>query len=195
MSDIDLHTSSDTIYRLPRSHWHCHFSNFEWGTVQPSGLLEQMETFLESVAAGRDTHLLLAGRPGIGKTHLGVAAYRWMADRVGTTLTTWVNVPTFCDHIKQSYNDSEYDPLLDYADARALVVLDDLFGRTLTEYEANQIIVRLLDIAYQNGAAMLITMNRSIEELPQRLHPHEISRLLTHATIISMQGHDHRRSI
>lgn len=189
---MDNTQESSTVFRLPRSHWHCKVSNFTWDAVRPRVLHEHYLKFLDNVAEGGSQHLILCGDPGIGKTHLSVAAYRWMALRVGTELSTWLNVPAFCDRVKAAY-DATYSPMREYQDARRFVVIDDLFGRDLTRHEAGQIVYRLLDVAYQNGAAMLITMNQAIDELATRLPPHEVSRLLAGATIIPMQaGHDWR---
>lgn len=183
---MDL-TTNPTIFGLPRSHWHCHLSNFNWEAVKPPLLQTHLLQFLEAAAVGKDPHLILTGQPGLGKTHLGVAAYRSMVSHVGTLLATWLNVPAFCDRVKASYAEG-CDPFLDYSEAKRFVVLDDLFGRDLTAHEAGQIVYRLIDTAYQNGAAVLVTMNQDIKELPARLPRHEISRLLAHATIIHVQG-------
>ena len=178
--------SSLTVFRLPRSHWHCHAHNFEWDSVRPRALREHYEKFLEGAASGGAPHLILTGDPGIGKSHLGVAAYRWMALREGTELVTWVSVPLFCDEVKASYTAGVCNPFDAYQDARRFVVLDDLFGRELTPHEASQILSRLLDMAYQNGAGLLITMNPPVEALAGPLPPHEISRLLAGACIVPM---------
>jgi DNA replication protein DnaC len=179
--------TSRTVFRLPRSHWHCDIASFAWDNVRPRALRQRYLEFLEQAAAGEAPHLLLTGEPGIGKTHLGVAAYRWMVARVGTELATWLNVPTFCDQVKAGYtNGAAQTPLEEYEDARRFVVLDDLFGRDLTTHEASQIVYRLLDIAYQNRAAMLITMNQDAQDLASRLPPHEVSRVLAGAKIIPM---------
>lgn len=182
--------SSSTVFRLPRSHWHCGIHNFTWDAVLPKALRAHYTAFLKLIATNPEPrHLLLTGPPGIGKTHLGVAAYRYMAGVVGTELATWINVPTFCDRVKSAYSDT-YNPMLEYADAKRFVVLDDLFGRDLTAHEASQIVYRLLDIAYQNGASAVITMNQDATVLAERLPAHEVSRLLAGATIIPMTGVD-----
>lgn len=177
-----------TVFRLPRSHWHCGWYNFEWSAVHPPSLKERMLDFLGSAHTGGDAHMLLTGAPGVGKTHLGVAIYRAVAAHVGTELATWINVPTFCEQVKRAYGPDGQDPWPDYEGARRLVVLDDLFGRDLSQHEASQIIYRLIDTAYQNGAALLATMNQNIDELPARLAAHEISRLLAKHTAIPMRA-------
>jgi len=179
--------SSSTVFRLPRSHWHCQLENFTWEVVHPPSLQTHLMKFLNEAAEGHAPHLILIGNPGSGKTHLSVAAYRWMVLRLGTLLATWLNVPVFCDRVKATYTEGEIDLFDDFTDAHRFVVLDDLFGRSLTVHEAEQIVTRLLDITYQNNAALLITMNQDLKELSARLHRHEVSRLLAQATVIPLQ--------
>lgn len=185
-------TDSLTVFRLPRSHWHCTLEGFQWADVRPASLRPRLEGFLQTVEDSSASHVLLTGATGIGKTHLGVAAYRRASAILGTGVVTWLNVPKFCDLVKHSYG-SDADPWEDVEEARRLVVLDDLFGRELSAYEKDQIVTRLLDTAYLNGAAVLITMNPSHEELKARLPPHECSRILAHCTIIPMRADGDRR--
>lgn len=187
-------TDGFTVFRLPRVLWHCTFETFDWRGVAPASLYQHLQTLLQAVAGTGAPHILLSGLPGIGKTHLGVATYRAASAQVGTALVTWLHVPTFCETVKQSYSEPDLDPWADVQEARRLVVLDDLFGRELTSHEKDQIITRLVDLVYTNGAALLATMNQSLDELRARLPPHEISRLLSQCTIIPMRAEtgDHR---
>lgn len=184
-----------TVFRLPRSHWHCHLWNFEWGNIlTPKSLQTRITEFVHAVHDGKAPHVILTGLPGIGKSHIGVGVYRALSVVFGTELTTWINVPAFCEAVKKSYRPDEPDPWQEFEAARRLVVLDDLFGRDLTQHEASQIVYRLIDTAYQNNAAVLVNMNQDISELPARLASHEISRLLAGATIIPVTAEkDYRR--
>jgi DNA replication protein DnaC len=186
-----LQNTSDTVYRLPRALWHCQLHNFNWKAVKPRALQRLVTEFLEAAEQGQAPHLLLTGKPGIGKTHLSVGIYRWMVTKVGTLLAIWVDVPSFCDEVKASYGDEDDDPLVDYAEARRLVVLDDLFGRPLTSHET-EIVYRLIDLAHQNGAALVTTMNHSLDGLKAQLEGHEQSRLLANSIVIPMVGDDWR---
>jgi DNA replication protein DnaC len=183
---------SYSIYRLPRSHWHCQLSNFEWEGVFPLSLQDRVESFITQVLEGEDPHLILTGEPGCGKSHLGVAILRRILPEVGTRAATWVNVPEFCDTVKASFNQGT-DPFEDYQDARRLVILDDLFGRVLTPYEIDHVLYRLIDTAYMNGAAVVVTMNPAVEEMQTYLKPHEVSRVLQGSTIIPMMSKQDRR--
>lgn len=177
-----------TVFRLPRSHWHCTLSGFQWAGVKPASLQSHVTTFLLGLERGEAPHLLLQGAPGIGKTHLSVASYRWAAARLGTAVVTWLNVPAFCEVVKAGYGNEGVDPWPDVEGATRLVVLDDLFGRVLSQHEASQIVYRLIDTAYRNGAAVLATMNQEVDELRALLPGHEISRLLADAIILGMSS-------
>ena len=185
-----------TVWGLPRSHWHCSLDNFNWQATRPLPLRDRVFSFLAAVENGEKPHLILTGSAGIGKSHLGVAAYRHAAAHWGTRLTMWLSVPDFCDQVKAGYNRDTpgLDPFEEYEDARRLVVLDDLFGRDLSAHEASAIVYRLINVAYQNGAAMLVTMNQPAESLSSRMAQHETSRLLAEATVITMSADvDYRR--
>lgn len=185
--------SGFTVFRLPRSHWHCYLWNFEWAHVTPTSLQARITDFVHGTSDGKAPHVLLTGAPGIGKSHIGVGVYRAASAVFGTELTTWINVPNFCEAVKRSYERGESDPWQDYEAAKRLVVLDDLFGRDLSSHEVSQIVYRLIDTAYQNNAAVLVNMNQDVKELAARLASHEISRLLAGSTIIPMTATKDRR--
>lgn len=182
-----------TVHGLPRSHWHCTLGNFGWDGVKPVALRQTLADFVAKVKEGQAPHLLLSGDPGIGKSHLGVGVYRAAVEHWGTQLATWVSVPDFCDAVKRAY-DGGVDPFRDFELARRLVVLDDLFGRELSTHEATAIIFRMINVAYQNGAALLITMNQNPQALGGKLPAHEVSRLLANAQVVLMAAAaDYRR--
>lgn len=182
------------MFRLPRSHWHCQLSAFDWSRVEPASSQRRVTQFVEDVRSGSAPHMLLTGAPGIGKSHIGVGVYRALVQSFGTQLVTWLNVPAFCESVKRSYGEGAVDPWEDVESARRLVVLDDLFGRDLSQHEVSQIVYRLIDTAYQNNAALLVNMNQDVNELQARLASHEISRLLKdNAPILPMTARDYRR--
>jgi DNA replication protein DnaC len=141
------------------------------------------------VLLGESPHLLLTGGPGIGKTHLVVALYRQLSTVFGTELVAYANVPVFCEEAKAMYGRRQVaNPWEGIESARRAVMLDDLFGRELSQHESAQIIYRLIDTIYRNGAALIANMNQDVDELKRRLPPHEISRLLAGCTIINVRA-------
>lgn len=185
-----------TIFRVPRSHYHAQVSNFGWADVKPSGLKKAVEAWWARAVRGEAPHFLMTGAPGCGKSHLAVGLYRAMTVHVGTQQATYIHVPSFCEAVKRGYSDdSAWHLWDDLESATRLVVLDDLFGRELTAHDKDQIFTRLLETAYANNAALVATMNPSVEELQARLPPHEISRLLADAAVAPMVGvRDQRRT-
>jgi len=167
--------------------------NFEWETVRPPSLHDRVLAFLHGVQDKKAPHLILTGMPGIGKTHIGIGAYRVASVAWGTELVTWLNMPAFCERVKRAYGTGLNDPWFDIESAKRLVVVDDMFGKALTPHETDQILVRLLDTCYQNGAAMLISATPPVEDIRKRLDSHEISRLLADSNIIPMQADTDRR--
>lgn len=176
------------MFKVPRSHYHCQWSTFSWDAVTPTSLRERLEDWRDRVLRGESPHLLLAGAPGCGKSHLTVALYRQLAASLGTGGVTFANVPAFCEEVRMSYDDRDASPWESIEQARYAVALDDLFGRKLSQHESSQIIYRLIDTTYRNGAALVANMNQDLDELKSRLPAHEISRLLTNSTIINVRA-------
>jgi len=191
---IEFSPGSLTVLGLPRSHWHCQLANFTWDEVKPSAFQARVHQFMEEVRAGESPHLLLTGKPGVGKSHVSVGLYRWAALEFGTQLAAWLHVPSFCLRVKEGYGQgTEGDPWEMIESAQRLIVLDDLFGREYSPHEIGHIVASLIDGCYRSAAGVVVTMNSSIAELTQRLSPHERSRLLTNATIIPVEAaRDHR---
>lgn len=183
-----------TIFRVPRSHWHAQLANFAWQDVRPTGTRPAIEQWWQKVTVGGCPHLLMTGLPGCGKSHIAVGLYRAATVLFGTERVTYVHVPSFCETVKRGYgDDSALHAWNDIEAAERLVVLDDLFGRELTAHDKDQIFTRILETAYSNNAALVATMNPSVDELKLRLPPHEISRLLADAVVIPMIGASDRR--
>jgi DNA replication protein DnaC len=197
MSSIDLDVSQ-AIYGIERSHYHCTLENFEWESEEKKEkTLDFLIQLQDRVNGNLDTgqpppHMLCMGPPGNGKTHLSVAIYRWAVLRSNARLCHWLNVPKFCDEVKNSYDGSVLDPFDEVNDARTLLVLDDLLGRDLSAYESGTIVNRLIDTAYRNGAGLIVTTNYKLQELADRFHQHELSRILENCTVLNFKGEDRR---
>lgn len=184
--------SSETIHRIPRQHRHCHLYNFDWDrtSIGPKGE-GAIEAFLSDWEEGDDPHLILSGKTGTGKTHLAVGIYRYGVFKSDLVESVYVHVPSFSDLVKKSFSDDSFDPM-EYVQKAGLLVLDDIFGRKLGKWESEQLIPRLLSLAYNNAAALVITTNYGKKKIASRLDPHETSRLFSNSRMLEFTGEDKR---
>jgi DNA replication protein DnaC len=175
-----LEGESHSIYRLPKKFWHCTFSSFDWtGKEKLKGILEE---FACKVLEGQKPppHLLMLGPQGRGKTHLGVAFYRWYIYHRDASKALWLNVPTFCDEVKSKFNIPNFDTAAfwkEIGDAEFLV-LDDLLARDLSPWELENIIFKLINLSYNNEQVLVLTDNNDIKGISKVLRKHESSRIL-----------------
>ena len=182
--------SSETGFRLDPSHYHCHLSNFD---AKPS-LLKVIVDFQQHHIEQRTPapHLILIGDPGLGKTHLAVALYRWWVYHSNLTDSQYIHVGSFCNEVKASFSDpDQHDPFRDVGRA-SLLVLDDLFGKEPTKWEMSHVLPRLIDIAYRRDMSLVVTTNFSQDQMLAAFQPHESSRLFKNATIVQMSGESRR---
>ena len=191
-------TSSQTVFGIPSSHHHCFLENFDWEGKQNQE--DALDEFLDecvsrwsSSTGAPSPHLILYGPPGTGKTHISVGIYRRAVLQVGTLGAHWLHMPTLCDAVKRTFNmERADDPFELMKEATDIVVVDDLFGRSLSPWELENVVFRVVDTAHQNGAALVVTMNQTIDEMSHILTPHEVSRILENSIALEFSGEDRR---
>lgn len=169
--------SSETVRGLPREHWGCHLSNFDFSVLSNGDAKwAAVAAFMDEHENGDAPHLLLLGREGAGKSHIATGLYRWAVYRYDLSYAAFVHVPSFSHAYKKSFRGDAPDPFDDIEGSRFLV-LDDPFGRQPSDWELAQVIPRLVDIAYRERMSLVVTANQDRKAFRRSLEPHEVSRL------------------
>jgi DNA replication protein DnaC len=161
----------------------------------------------------KDRGFIIIGKPGIGKTHLAVAALREVARLWGLKRQAdgenglyldpktmveqnmlFINVPIFMDQLRQSikFSESKANDLWDLAIGRAsVVVLDDFGKEKITDWVTERLYV-LIESRYQNLKSTIVTSNRTLDELDDLGYGAAVSRLQETGRGVMIDARDYR---
>lgn len=202
--------------RIPPRYRACTLANFESGSSRElRAAWEKAATFASGfphsgVSAGLG--LLFTGANGIGKTHLGVAVLRELAEAKGVRGQFW-DFHELMREIRASYNPdvrmTESD-VLDPIIETDILVLDDLGAWKMTDW-MNDTLFHILNQRYVHQRPSIITTNfedRDASEirrldaaggdpldreyLVERIGNRLRSRLMEMCVLVKMKGTDHR---
>ena len=182
------------ISGIPARYLKTTFDSYKATTEEQSASLDCCRRFADEVLAGRDGHLLLIGKPGTGKTHLGCAVahasisegklawYGTARELIRVIRSTWA----------RGSERSEASVIDDYARV-PLLVLDEVGAQLGTESE----ILSLFDVLDGRYAAQLPTLvisNFDMASLKQHLGDRLIDRLRHNGRVITMTGESFRKA-
>jgi len=141
-------------------------------------------------ATGAINHpfLTFLGDPGVGKTHLSLAlGWEWL-ERGKTVL--YYHVAGLLNTLRDGYRhsgESDYEHILAFAKNCILLILDDLGASKETEWTTEQLDF-IIDYRYENGKALIVTTNLTLDDLPPR-----IADRLREGRLILLKGESYRR--
>lgn len=198
--------------RIPRQYAGCNLRDFFVGPEFHPSIEDAWRVTKEWVAQytvrkvgeGSEYGLLYLGRPGVGKTHLAVAALQALIEDQGVD-GLFADFRELIKTIQASYDpkspDSEYTVLRPLIRAEVLV-LDDLGAFRVTEW-VRDMVGHIVSSRYNDKKVTIITSNVSDDPggrdahrpaLIDRVGDAVMSRLHEMCETIHMEGKDHRRT-
>jgi len=187
------------------------FSNFAVSDATEKAL--SVATEWAALKDPKDRGFMLLGHPGVGKTHLAVAALReiahlWSADRVQRSDSDvylppssmlerqmrFLNVPILLDGLREGmkYTESPAQELYKYCLSTASVVVLDDFGKEKATDWATERLYVLIESRYQNLKSTIVTTNRTLDELDDLGYGAAVSRLQETCRVVRVDAKDYR---
>lgn len=188
----------DRFSVLPAELEHAGFDNYQPKNGTQSDALETINQFVSG--EHEKTTMFFQGDTGIGKTHLSMAAYKDFRNKGKPAL--FIDLPSLLASIRDTYSgrsDMTQDKIMQLIKDCELLVLDDI-GAEYVKPDASGFESWAADILFQivnarQGKKNIYTTNFTAKYLNQKygmMSKRILSRLMNNATVIKMEGQDHR---
>ena len=138
--------------------------------------------------------LFLTGNVGSGKTHLLAAIIDYIArvkKRSGLVSLIYRNSTSMLNEIRNSYQNNNFDDVVDKFKRCHLLIIDDLGAEKTTDWVLD-IFFEIIDYRYANLKPIIIATNLTDMEIKQKLDERIMSRIYEMCKGIRLTGKDHR---
>ena len=106
----------------------------------------------------------LVGKPGVGKTYLGVGITNYYAKE--NKKVAFVNVPELISDLKMSMNDAyRFEKIMSDLKKTEIVVFDDIGGESVTSWVRDEILLPIFNERMEKKLLTYFTSNYTIAEL------------------------------
>lgn len=139
-------------------------------------------------ASGEIKGLCLTGPVGVGKTWLAAAA-AWA--RLQNYGVKWVSVARLMTQLRAGFGSEMKTQADKIVAGTGAIVLDDLDKVNPTDY-GREVLFAAMDGRVEEGAPLLVTTNKAVSELSEKLGDPIASRLAGYCEVIRMVGEDRR---
>lgn len=176
---------------IPPAYRHATIDTFEAGTPSTQAALRMVRERIADYGPGSQRGVMLIGPNGVGKTHLAIGILRALVERGYSG--AFYNVIDLLDEFKAQYGRGESESRVDSDLTRDVLVLDDLGVQRATGWSAERLHA-VINRRYELGRTLIVTTNRTVNELRKVLDNAIVSRLYEMCAIVMIDGED-RRSV
>lgn len=176
-------------------------SDLDWDALAPSNLVAGVREYADALEAYRDAGIGMAlfGEVGNGKTHIAIGIGK-IACALGHSVA-FVTLADALDDLRATYergnskqgggHRDRSDDLLDRLFNADWLILDDLGIESDTSW-AREKVYQIVNRRWLANKPIIVTTNKSPEELARRLGEGLISRLWGDGIVLHFRGEDYR---